>query len=84
MSLCVQVKDRQLTQEEAGRDHMIVTINWHIEVWMQAKQMDEVVMGTMGVHDFQQSWRCLAAKMASFDSLCVELATYKPNLWGES
>jgi len=24
--------------------------------------MDEVTMDTMGMHNFQQSWRCLAAK----------------------
>jgi len=40
--------------------------------------VDEVVMGTMGVHSFQQSW---TVKM---DSFCVQLATYKLSLPGES
>ena len=46
--------------------------------------MDKLAMGTMGVHDFQQSLRRLAAKMASFDSPCMELATYKPSWQDES
>ena len=46
--------------------------------------VDKVMMGTVGVHSIQQSWRCLAAKMASFDLPCMELATYKPSLQDES
>ena len=57
------------------------------EVWMQAKQMAMLTKSQWAQWRARFSTelkKCLAAKMASFDSPCMELATYKPSLWGES
>ena len=52
------------------------------------ERLDEVAVGTMGMYDFWQSWRSLAAKMASFvnwrpgtlASLCDKFSCLNPLL----
>ena len=46
--------------------------------------MDEVIMGTMGVHGFDNAEDVWQFKLATCDSPGVELATYKLSLRGES
>ena len=73
------------TTEKVGRDHVMATTDI-TQSRGQNDSMNEVAMGAIGttvVHDFWQGWRSLAVRMASCDSPCVKLATYKFSLRGE-
>ena len=88
----VEVEDSLFTMhvsEEEGTKHVLAKLSdiprpRNVEESLANNSVDKVVMGARGVYGYDKAEYGLAVKVASYESPCVELATYKLSLRGGS